>query len=75
MKNQKPQTERSQEKFPKTRTFPEGWDMANSENMTNGNSPQTPDAGHQPGENQETQDPRSPEKFPKTTTMPSGWIF
>jgi len=74
MKNQKPQTERSQEKFPKTRTFPEGWDMSSHEASMQDSS-QASDSSHHSAGEQEAQSPRSHEKFPKTTTMPSGWIF
>ncbi|KPL70138.1 hypothetical protein ADN00_19075 [Ornatilinea apprima] len=69
-----PQSERSHDKFPKTRTFPEGWDMSGMEASSNGKSAMASDAGHCANE-QDAQAPRSPEKFPKTTTMPSGWIF
>lgn len=68
-----PQSERSHDKFPKTRTFPEGWDMSGMETSPNG-KPAAAEMGHSSTE-EAAQSPRSPEKFPKTTTMPSGWIF
>ena len=69
-----PQSERSHDKFPKTRTFPEGWDMSGMEASSNGKPAPAAEYGH-PSQEQDAQAPRSPEKFPKTTTMPSGWIF
>jgi len=54
------------EKFPKTTTFPSGWDLSSIISASESERPASDEA---PGAGSDN----NSDKFPKTNTFPSGW--